>query len=91
MLLSRMQIRGVGAKVQHLSPLTNLDLRADLNGFFEASEGAECSNSLSANGLQFSQFPATAAPILQNTLSILPQLRDKHQGPGENLPQTPKH
>lgn len=71
----------------NISSLTNLDLRANLNGFFEATEGTECSNSLSADCLQLSQFPATAAPILQNTLSILPQLRDEHQGPGENLPQ----
>lgn len=69
------------------SPLTNLDFRANLNSFFEASKGTECSNSLSADGLQLSQFPATAAPILQNALSILPQLRDEHQGPGENLPE----
>lgn len=61
-------------------PLTNLDLRANLNSFFEASKGAECSYGLSANGLQLSQFPAAAASILQNTLSILPQLRDEHQG-----------
>lgn len=72
------------------SRLTNLDLWADLNSFFEAPEGTKSSNSLSANGLQLSQFPATTAPILQNTLCILPQLRDKHQGPGENLQQTPK-
>lgn len=85
---------GVGVKARHFdwfsSPSTNLDLRADLNSFFEAPKGAECSDGLSANGLQLSQFPATAAPVLQNTLSILPQLRDEHQGPGENLPQTPQ-
>lgn len=68
---------------------TNLDLRADLNGFFEATEGAECSNCLPANGLKLSQFPATAAPILQDTLSVLAQLRNEHQRPGEHLPQTP--
>lgn len=58
--------------------LTHLDLRADLNSFFEPSKCTECSNSLPANSLQFSQLPATAAAILQNTLCILPQLRDKH-------------
>lgn len=58
--------------------ITNLDLRANLNSFFEPSKGTECSNSLSANGLQLSQLPATAAAILQNTLSILSQLGDKH-------------
>lgn len=72
------------------SPVTNLNFRANLNSFFEAPKGTECGNSLSANGLQLSQFPATAAAILQNTLSIFPQLRDKHQGPGENLQQDPQ-
>lgn len=66
---------------------TNLDFRANFNSFFEATKGTECSNSLSTNSLQLSKFPATAAPILQNALSILPNLRDEHQGSGENLLQ----
>lgn len=70
--------------------LTHLDLRADLNSFFEPSKRTESSNSLSANSLQFSQLPATTAAILQNTLSILPQLRDEHQRPREHLSQNPR-
>lgn len=68
-----------------LPPFTNLDLRANLNGFFEATKGTECSDCLPTNGLKLSQFPATAAPILQDTFSVLPQLRDEHQRPGEHL------
>ena len=91
MLLPRMQNRVQRYSMfTDSSPFTNLDFRADLNSFLEAPEGTECSYSLSADGLQLSQFPATAAPILQNTLSILPQLRDEHQGPGENLPHKPQ-
>lgn len=66
---------------------TNLDFRSNFDSFFEATKGTECSNSLSTNSLQLSKFPATAAPIFQNALSILSNLRDEHQGSGENLLQ----
>lgn len=75
-----------GAGFQIFSPpLTNLDFWANFNRFFKSSEGTECSNSLPTNSLQLSKFPATATSILQNALSILPNLRDEHQGSGENL------
>lgn len=63
-----------------------LDLRADLDGLLKAAERTESCHGLASDGLQLGQLPTTAAAVLQDTLCILPQLGDEHQGPGQHLP-----
>lgn len=74
-----------GGKLTRRIRATNLDFGADFDRFLEAAEGAERGYGLSANRLQLGQLPAAAAAVLQDALSILPNLGDEHQGSGQHL------
>lgn len=49
-----------------------LDLGANLDGLFKASQCTEGGNSLACNPLKLGEFPATAAPIFQDAFCIFP-------------------
>lgn len=91
-LLPRMPLQGKPqeSSISHLryqiwTALNYLNFRTYFNCLLKATQSTQGSHCLPSNPLKFSQFPSTAAPILQNALCIFPKLWNVHQSSRQNL------